>query len=156
MRWFGFAHTDSARGAPALNPASHLHLLVHWHDAEDRARGYRLCSPLLAWQALLEEGFLISGRMLKDHLVTAVQEGLEGALDMAEGGAASEQGSEHSHDSDSEGEPRGLVRLCLSCHPRRAARRAAQVRKKREEHVKDGPHASKTGQVAHLSSAVDH
>lgn len=113
----------------------------------------------------MAEGFLISGRMLKDHLVTAVEEGLRGALHALQPDLPSDQSSSNddssSHESelgsyDSDSAQTGILRLCLTGHMGKALHRAKRVRQKQTRKAKDHAQASRTGQVAHLSSAVDH
>ena len=108
-------------------------------------------------QTILAEGFLISGRMLKDHLVSAVEEGLVGALQRLQPEGDNESSSESEEASDeSDSAPTGMVRLCLTGHPQQAMRRARKVHRKHTRQAKDRVEASRTGQVAHLSSSVDH
>ena len=100
----------------------------------------------------MDEGFLISGRMLRDHLLTAVNAGLEGAIQRSQGGS----GIPHGNDSDdSDATPSTVVRLCLCCQPRTAAAKARKIHKRHKRQIKDGGQTTQTGQVAHLSSAVD-
>ena len=89
-------------------------------------------------------------------MLTAVQEGLQGALQRAapgsdEGDGAGHGGSEEASE-DSDISPHGVLRLCLTCHIRRAVRRARRGRKQGVE----GGKRARNGQIAHLSSAVDH
>ncbi|KAK9793755.1 hypothetical protein WJX73_001910 [Symbiochloris irregularis] len=103
-------------------------------------------------ESLMTEGFLISGRMLKDHLLSSVQQGLEGAIERSEGGPGKE---EDDGSDDSDATPGSVARLCFSCHPRTAMTKVKRIHRRHKEEIKTAGAATKGGQIAHMASAVD-